>query len=279
MKIASLQYQYDFPKDFAEYQAKISHLVAHEAKQGVKLLLFPEYAGVEMLSFVPMENLSDYLPRYLELFQNLSHQYQMWICAGTQVTKTSHGIFNRCHLFAPNRKIAHQDKCFLTPYEVEEGILTKGASLRLFDTEFGKMAIAICYDSEFPLLVKPLVDGGAKLILVPSYTSSLHCFYRVFLSCRARALENQCYVVQSPIIGQTDVEMTYGAASICGPVDNGFPEDGLIALGTRDVMGSIHAVLDFHKLDLVRHSGQTKNFIDAKTLEKRHLAFESVDLR
>jgi predicted amidohydrolase len=279
MKIAALQYQYDFPKDFSQYQEKISHLVAHEAKQGTQLLLLPEYAGMEMLSFAPLETLFGLLPRYLELFQSLSQRHRIWICAGTHFVKTSEGVFNRCHLFTPHGKMAHQDKCTLTPYEVNEGILKGGNDLRVFDTEFGKIAIAICYDAEFPPLVKRLVDGGAKLILVPSCTTSVHGFYRVFLSCRARALENQCYVVQSALIGQTDVEMTYGSAAFLGPVDVGFPEDGVLALGKRDMRTSVFATLDFHKLDPVRRSGQTKNLTDAEILAKRHLTFESVDLR
>jgi predicted amidohydrolase len=278
MKVASLQYQYSFPMNFTKYQEKITHLVAHEATQGVNLLLFPEYAGLEMLSFVSMENLPDYLPRYLELFQNLSYKYQIWICAGTQCVKTDRGVFNRCYLFAPNQKMSYQDKCLLTPYEVKEAILTGGEDLKLFNTEFGKLAIAICYDVEFPALVNRLVNAGAKLILVPSYTSSVHGFYRVFLSCRARALENQCYVVQSAIVGQTDVEMAYGAAAICGPVDNDFPEDGVLALGSRDKALSVHATLDFHKLEKVRHSGQTRNLTDSETLEKRTLNLVSVNL-
>lgn len=279
LKIAALQYQYDFPKDFNAYEKKISELVRLNVEQGISLLVFPEYAGAELLSFAPIEKLARLLPSYLELFQHLSQKHRLYICAGTQIVREGSHFYNRAHLFSPHGKIGHQDKCMLTPYEVNEGILSPGSGLNLFETEFGKIGIAICYDAEFPSLVKKIIDAGAKLILVPSYTSTVHGYYRVFLSCRARALENQCYVVQSPLVGKTDVEMAYGAACICSPVDEGFSQDGIIAIGKRDVGASLTALLDFEKLQSARHRGQTLNFKDAQKLDQRKCSLELFDLR
>lgn len=279
MKIASLQYRYDFHKNFKTFKKKISDLVALHAKQHVNLLVFPEYAGLEMLSFTAIESLQEHLPQYMELFQELSHKYNMLICNGSQIVMTADGTFNRSYLFSPNKKVSFQDKCIITPYEVKEGLISQGTTLRLFETSFGTIAICICYDAEFPSLVKSVVNAGASLILVPSYTSSVHGFYRVLLSCRARALENQCYVVQSTLVGQTDVEIAYGASAICSPVDEGFPEDGLIALGKRDKVLSVIATIDLHKLDKVRTSGQTHNYIDAKKLDLKSIPLQSFDLR
>lgn len=279
IKIATLQYRYDFPPDFEHYRRKIIHLVEEQAKQGTQLLLFPEYAGLEMLSFANLEKLQDDLPRYLELFQELSQKHAMHICSGTHLPKTKEGTFNRAYLFGPNGKVAFQDKCVLTPYEMNEEILSKGHTLRLFDTALGKIGICVCYDIEFPAFAQELVEKGAQILLVPSYTSSVHGFYRVFLSCRARALENQCYVVQSALVGQTDVEMAYGASSIASPVDDGFPEDGLIALGTRDRVEAVSGVVELGKLEEARAKGQTRNFHDRAVLKERKHSFELLNLR
>lgn len=279
MKVAALQYQYAFPKNFEAYQDKITKIVDFHARQGVQLLVFPEYAGLEVLSFTSLDALPELLPSYIKLFQELSCLYKMLICAGGQVVMTEEGTFNRSYFFAPNGKMSYQDKCILTPYEVNEGLMIAGLGQRVFETEFGKIGICICYDSEFPRLVKNLTEQGAQLILVPSYTSSVHGFYRVFLSCRAVALENQCYVVQSAIVGQTDVEMAYGSSAICTPVNEGFAEDGLLALGERDKEGFVVAELDFKKLEKVRLQGQTRNFVDAQLLKRRKLQFEHIDLR
>ncbi|HEY2811397.1 MAG TPA: nitrilase-related carbon-nitrogen hydrolase [Rhabdochlamydiaceae bacterium] len=279
LKIAALQYQYDFPSDWESYQQKISHLVGKLASQGVELLLFPEYAGFEMISFIDPEGLQELIPSYLDLFQSLSQQHRMYICAGSQVVETEEGVFNRSYFFSPRQKFSYQDKCNLTPSEKVEGILSQSHTVRLFETSFGKMGICICYDVEFPALVKKLIAAGAKLILVPSYTASAHGFYRVFLSCRARALESQCYVVQSALVGKTDVEIAYGSATICSPVDQGFPDDGLLAIGPRDQPETVIAQLDFAALEKVRSCGQTHNYQDAQLLEKREIHLESFDLR
>lgn len=275
MKIAALQYSYSFPKNFQAYEKKITALVAQMAKSSVDLLLFPEYAGYEMASIANWEK---DMPAYLELFQQLSHDHQMYICSGTHVVRTEKGAFNRAYFFSPNH-FGYQDKCILTPAEIEEGILSSGNTVTLFETKFGKIGICICYDVEFPRIVEILVDKGAQLILVPSYTSSIHGFYRVFTSCRARALEHQCYVVQSALVGQTDVEMAYGAAAVCSPIDEGFPEDGILALGTRDQEEAVMADLDFARLEKARLAGQTRNYQDAQKLRTKSLPCALFDLR
>lgn len=278
MKIAALQYQYDFPSSFESYQQKVSHLIETMAEQKVDLLLFPEYAGYEMISFAPFEAFSKWLPYYLDLFQNLSYSYQMYICSGTQLVQTKQGVLNRSYFFSPHQRVSYQDKCILTPYEITEGILSPGNTLRLFETSWGKIGICICYDIEFPSISKKLVDKGAKLLLLPSYTSTVHGFYRVLNSCRARALENQCYVVQSALVGKTDIEIAYGSAAICSPIDQGFPEDGLLGLGVKNQVEAIMATLDFQQLEKVRSQGETKNFQDGKSLEQKEIFFESFDL-
>lgn len=137
-----------------------------------------------------------------------------------------------------------------------------------FDTALGKLGVAICYDSEFPLLVRKQIDAGALLILVPSCTDGLAGYHRVALSCRARALENQCYVLQSVTVGRAPwslaIDINRGAPGIYGPVDHSFPCDGVLALGEMDAPGWIYADLDFAALELVCQCGQVKNHADWK---------------
>lgn len=266
MKVAALQYKYHFPQSFDCYKKQIADIVQSYANQRVDLLVFPEYAGMDMLAFTDIEGICKDLPFYEDLFQELSNQHQMMICSGTIVVHDKGKMFNRSYLFCPNQKATYQDKCMTTPYEVDEGIISRGNFLHTHETSFGKIGICICYDVEFPSFVKAHIDGGAKVIIVPSYTSTLHGFYRVFLSCRARAIENQCYVIQSAQIGQTDIEMTYGAAAICAPVDEPFPEDGLLAMGFMNQEGAAIADLDFSLIEQVRAFGQTRNFLDGQNL-------------
>lgn len=246
MKIAALQHHYEAFLD----EKKITTLVERYAKKNIDLLLFPEYFGFEKHATVA-------------LFQTLSVRYKMYICSGSLITEGK----NRSYFFSPSGNYGFQDKWHLTPYEIEVDKLIPGDSLQVFETTFGRVAICICYDIEFPLLVRSLVEMDARIILVPSYTRSVHGFYRVFLSARARALENQCYVIQSAMIGKTDTDMTYGAATVCSPVDMGFPEDGLLACGPRDTPGDVIVDIDLKQLDAIRMRGETRNYIDWNSKE------------
>lgn len=276
MKIAALQYAYIFPKSFEEYEKCTQEIVSDLAAKEVDFIVFPEYAGYDMATIPNWDGLED---KYTAIFQKLSKDYNVHICSGTHFIKEQGKTYNRSFLFAPNGTYDYQDKCTLTPYEVEEGVLSPGYKQTLFHTAFGKVGICVCYDSEFPHLVENLVAKGANLILVPSYTSSRHGFYRVFVACRARALEHQCYVVQSAIVGQTDVEIAYGAAAISCPIDQPFPEDGVLKRGEDDQVGHIIADLDFALLDTVRQNGQTKNYLDAIKWKERSLEFKEANLK
>jgi predicted amidohydrolase len=278
MKIASLQYRYDFLQDFSSYANKISQLVKEQADEGVDLILFPEYSGLEMLSFTSEKNIHDYFPAYIDLFKKLSSDHKLYICSGTHMGLSSKEVFNRAYFFSPGKDEIYQDKCVLTPFEEKEGIFSKSNNLKVIETPFCKIGILVCYDIEFPSLARTLVKEGVELILVPSYTNSREGFHRVFISCRARALENQCYVVQSAIVGQTDVEMAYGASAICAPIDKGFPEDGILALGKQDAVQTVKASLDFNLLKIIRDNGQTKNHLDSYHLEKRTFSIETINV-
>jgi predicted amidohydrolase len=136
----------------------------------------------------------------------------------------------------------------------------------VLETDFGRIGIAICYDVEFPSLVRAQAEAGAWLILAPSCTDSLHGFNRVRLSARARALENQCFVAVSPTVGMAphlaSVDENHGYAAVFGPVDRGFAADGVVVRGTLDEAGLVLADLDSARLDEVRSSGAVRNFRD-----------------
>ena len=154
----------------------------------------------------------------------------------------------------------------MTRFENEQWLIKSGAELKCFDTEYGKIAISICYDSEFPLLARKQAEAGAVLILVPSCTDTLAGYHRVKIGCQARALENQCYVVQSPTVGNAPwsqaVDVNIGAAAVYTPVDRGFPDDGIAALGELNQNQWVFAELSLANIEAVRTQGQVFNYKD-----------------
>ncbi len=273
IKIATTQYQLDELANWSAYENKIESLIKSAKDQHANLLLLPEYAGLELTDrnnqtlLDQFNHLQSLHEQYIDLYQSLAKRYDIYIQPGSLPVKISNNVFhNRAYLFSPQGNYGHQDKIQLTQFERVSTLIASGNSLQIFDTSFGKIAIAICYDSEFPLLVNQLVTAGANLILVPSCTDSLWGHHRVHLSCRARALENQCFVVQSSLVGKYSssefVDINVGQAGIFSPVDQGFPNDGVIALGKLNDVQMVVGELNFSQLEIVRGQGQVRNFED-----------------
>jgi predicted amidohydrolase len=91
----------------------------------------------------------------------------------------------------------------------------------------------------------------------------VHGYWRVRVGAQARALESQCFVAQSSLVGEVDwspaVDINRGASGVYGPPDHGFPENGVLALGEMDKPCWVHARLDLGLIAQVREDGQVFN--------------------
>jgi predicted amidohydrolase len=278
-RVAAAQYPIDRFRAFADYEIKITHWVTDAAGKGARLIVFPEYGAMELASVAgpdiagdlkrSIEALQDFLPAAHDLHKNLATQHQVYICAASAPLRQTDGTFrNTARLFAPSGKVGTQEKRVMTRFEREEWAISSGEGLNVFETSLGKIGIAICYDAEFPLLVRALVEAGAEMILVPSCTDAMPGYHRVRIACAARALENQCFVVQSPTVGEADwspaVDANAGAANVFGPPDRCFPDDGVIATGALNQPGFVFADIDLWRVKDVRRDGQVLNHLHWK---------------
>jgi predicted amidohydrolase len=276
-KIATAQYNINFLETWQNYQDKVTLWVEEAALQDAKILLFPEYASMELASLFGEEiysSLSKQLKAmqalhddYVDLFQSLATQYQCYIQSGTFPVRTESGAYrNRAYLFMPDGGVDYQDKLMMTRFENERWLIESGTEIKTFDTEYGKIAINVCYDSEFPLLARTQVEAGCALILVPTCTDTIAGYYRVKIGCQARALENQCYVVQSSLVGDAvwseAVDVNVGASAIYTPVDRGFPDDGILVTGSFNAVQWVIAEICLDDIETVRQEGQVFNHRD-----------------
>jgi len=154
----------------------------------------------------------------------------------------------------------------MTRFEREQWFITGGDAQPVIDTPLGRIGVAICYDSEFPMIARRLVEAGAEIICVPSCTDALAGYYRVRIGCQARALENQCYVVQAPTVGTAPwsiaVDENVGAAAVYGPPDRGFPADGIVAIGELNHAQWVYADIDRALVAEVRRDGSVLGYRD-----------------
>lgn len=273
--IAAAQYPIEALSDWAAYEAKLTRWVDEAAAGGAALAVFPEYGAMELASLDPatmgdlagsLASVCALLPRVDALHAALAARTGMHILAASAPWQRPDGAYvNRARLFTPTGRVGVQDKLIMTRFEREEWGVSCGAPLRLFDTVLGKIGITICYDSEFPLLARALVEAGMELLLVPSCTDAALGYWRVRLGAQARALEGQCYAVHSPTVGQADwspaVDSNRGAAAIYGPPDRGFPDDGIVALGAMDQPQWVFGEVDLVRVAQLRADGGVLNVL------------------
>lgn len=274
-RVAAAQYPVGALEDFDAYAAKITTWFQAAADGGADVIVFPEYASLELTSFLRADmmdiagqlvELQSVLPGVIDLHTNLARRHGLYALGGSYPVRHGTHYVNRAHFFAPDGRVAHQDKIVMTRFEREEWGISGGSELRVFDTDFGRVGVSICYDVEFPLIARAQVDRGADVILVPSCTQFATGYHRVRVGARARALENQCYAVQAPLIGQAPwtyaLEQATGAAGVFAPIEARFSDDGVIAEGVTDVPGWVYADLNVESLRESRRDGETLNARD-----------------
>ena len=265
MKVCALRYQFDCLHSFAEYKEKIEGILKKKKSDGVDLVIFPEYAGLELLALFedPLKDSHKKLHKiyrdYCDLFTSLSKKIEIHVCAGSTVVLDGKKRYNRAHLFTSDGRLHVQDKCMSTRFEIEKEV-TPGREYKVFEVDGVKLAIVICYDMEFPSIARNLCKKGAKLLLCPSYTDDWQGYYRVHIASRARALENQCFVATSVLHGKFDWvdEEASGFAGIYAPPDGDFPDSGILFQDEEDALSKI----DINLVEKTRESGSVSIYKD-----------------
>ena len=111
-------------------------------------------------------------------------------------------VYNTSFVFSPSGEmIAKHRKVHLFDIDIENGIRFKesdffsaGDSLTLFDTEMGKMGLAICFDVRFPEMFREMTRAGAEIIFLPASFNMTTGPVHWELLIKSRALDNQLYL-------------------------------------------------------------------------------------
>jgi predicted amidohydrolase len=239
----------------------------HSAKDyKAHFVLFPEFFTMQLLSYInepapalAVRRLARLAPQYEALFMRLAKETGIYIIGGTHPVIQRGKVFNAAHLFTPNGQVFRQKKVHLTPTESGPYQLSRGHGLYLYHTDFGNIAILICYDIEFPEVARVMAEAGAEILFVPSCTDGREGFCRVRYCAQARAIENQVYVAVTGTVGNLPLvpymNTNYGQAAILTPSDYFFARDGIAAEGTINQEQLVVADVDLDLLDEQRVNG------------------------
>lgn len=276
VRVAAAQYPIGQPADFASWQDKAARWVKEAAEAGARLLVFPEYGLIELAATrgervatdaaETMKAVADLTSAMSDTYVEIARRHGVYILTPSGPARAGQSKWvNAARLITPEGRIGIQEKMIVTPFERDWGI-SPGGQLRVMDTALGRLGIAICYDSEFPLLVRAQVEAGADIILVPSCTEHLSGYRRVRTAAGARALENAVATIMSATVGDAlwspIVDHNVGAAGVYVPPDHGLSLTGVLAEGELNQPRWVLAEIDFPALRSLRAAGEMRNRTD-----------------
>jgi len=223
-------------KDLEFNLERVNHWVGEASRMGAKIVLLPEnFALLDSWQSIALGRLerSPQSPVRSQL-ASLAKMHKLWIVAGslpcaehTDGTEVEGKVRSACWVVNDQGKeVARYDKIHLFDADVddqhsqyrESQWFEAGTEVVVVDTPAGRLGLTICYDLRFPELYRKLVEQGVTWVVVPAAfthtTGEAH--WEVLL--RARAIENQIYVVAAGQGGQHGgTRTTFGHSMVVDP--------------------------------------------------------------
>jgi len=233
-----------------------TRLIRKAAESGAQLVGMPEnfaWMGPEPEREQNAETLEGgTLARMAELARSL----KISVLAGSILESGAPGdrLYNTSALFGPDgQRIGLYRKIHLFDVEISDGqtyresaAVAPGTEVVVADAPFGKVGLSICYDLRFPELYRQLSKSGAVLLTVPSAFTLMTGKDHWEVLLRARAIENQAYVLAPAQQGRHPKErLTWGHAMVVDPW-------GLVVARASEGEGLAMAELDLEYLAKVR---------------------------
>ena len=213
--------------DVATNLASIEPLVADAADRGAKLVLLPEYFGIfgaRASDKVAVREPDGAGPQQAFL-ERLAREHGIWIVGGTVPIEIEdpQRVRSASLVFDPRgRRVARYDKVHLFAFNqgsehYDEGkTIEPGSRPVEFDAPCGRVGLSVCYDLRFPELYRAYRD--AVLIVVPSAFTAVTGAAHWHVLLKARAIENQCYVLAAAQGGvHPSGRRTYGHSVLIDP--------------------------------------------------------------
>lgn len=191
----------------------------------------------------------------IQTLQEWAAEEDIWLLAGSLPLIAPGGkIYNSSVLFSPEGEIhARYDKIHLFDVDVpgdqkylESKNVKPGTKVVTAETPWGNLGLSVCYDIRFPELYRKHASAGAHAIFIPAAFTAITGAAHWDILTRARAVENQCYVIApgqtgSPYPGRE----CYGHTRIVDPW-------GRVVAERPGGIGVVWADLDYGMMDVIR---------------------------
>jgi predicted amidohydrolase len=225
MRVAAIQMV--STESLAQNMVTAASLLQKARDTGAQLLLLPEYWPQMGLQETDKLAIAEPLGHGViqDFLSSTARRLGAWIIGGTLplISSEENKVLNTSLVYNPQGEaVAHYDKIHLfgfskgsEAYE-ESRTIVAGDEVTTFETDLGKVGLSICYDLRFPELFRQM--GVCTLIVVPAAfthtTGQAH--WEILL--RARAIENQCYVLAAAQGGlHSNGRRTWGHSMLIDP--------------------------------------------------------------
>ena len=277
VRVATVQWQMRGISKIDEFEQQVEYWVDVAADYRSDFVVFPELFTLELLSIEskklgPVEaidKIAGYTERFCKFMERMAVSYNINIIGGSHPTKMDNGdIRNISYVFLRDGGVYTQEKLHPTPSEREWWNIKGGYGANVIPTDCGPIGVMICYDSEFPEMARHLTNQGALMLFVPFCTDERRGYLRVRYCCQARAVENQCYVVTSGVVGNLpnveNMDVHYAESAILTPSDFPFARDGVAADTAPNTETIAIADLSIDDLLTSRQHGAVQNLKDRR---------------
>ena len=213
--------------DVAANLAAAEPLIAAAAREGARLVVLPEYFGIlgaRATDKLAVRETEGDGPQQAFLAR-LARAHGIWLVGGTVPVASADParVRSSCLVYGPDgTRVARYDKIHLFAFARgdenydEARTIERGSAPVAIDLPCGRVGLSVCYDLRFPELYRGL--GELSLILVPSAFTATTGAAHWHLLLRARAVENQCYVLAAAQGGaHPNGRRTYGHSVLIDP--------------------------------------------------------------
>lgn len=227
MRAAMIQMNVVHSKSENLFRARM--LLEQAAQQGVDLAVLPEmfccpYSNRQFRAYGEEEGGAGW-----QMLSRAARELGMYVVGGSLPELEGEKIYNTSYVFdRQGRQIAKHRKVHLFDIDVEGGqkfqesaVLSPGDQMTVFDTEFGRIGLCICFDFRFQELAKAMADQGARMVVVPAAFNMTTGPAHWELMFRQRAVDNQIFTLgAAPARNIHEEYVSYGNSILVDPWGN-----------------------------------------------------------
>lgn len=276
VRLGLIQWQMRLYKDLDDLFEQVEYFVDATSAYKSDFAMFPEFFNAPLMAKYndlsepeAIRKLAEYTNEIRERFLQLAISYNVNIITGSMPYMVEDKLYNIGFLCRRNGTYDSYEKIHVTPDEAKFWGLTGGKKIEVFETDCGPIGVLICYDSEFPELSRILAGQGMKILFVPFLTDTQNGYSRVRYCCRARAIENECYVAIAGSVGNlpkvSNMDIQFAQSAVFTPSDFSFPTNGIKAEATPNTEMILVADVDLDLLKELHNFGSVRNLKDRRT--------------